>query len=59
LVAGLRANSEQFADLWDSGSVGGPEGAQKVIDHPEVGPITLDRDVLSVVGPGTQTLVPR
>lgn len=57
LIAGLRANSQQFVELWDSGSVDGPEGAQKVIDHPEVGPITLDCDVLSVVGPDLRIMV--
>jgi transcriptional regulator with XRE-family HTH domain len=57
LVAGLRANSEQFAELWDAGSVGGPQGARKVIDHPEVGALTLDCDVLSVVGPDLRIMV--
>jgi hypothetical protein len=37
--------------------VGGPEGAQKVIDHPEVGAITLDCDILSVVGPDLRIMV--
>ena len=57
LVAGLRADSQQFVELWDSGSVGGPEGARKVVDHPEVGAITLDCDVLSVVGPDLRIMV--
>jgi len=57
LIAGLRANSEQFAELWDSGSVDGPEGARKIVDHPEVGAITLDCDVLSVVGPDLRIMV--
>jgi DNA-binding XRE family transcriptional regulator len=57
LVAGLRANSEQFAELWDAGSVGGPQGTRKVIDHPEVGALTLDCDVLSVVGPDLRIMV--
>lgn len=36
LVAELRANSERFAELWDSGAVGRHEAARKTIDHPQV-----------------------
>jgi hypothetical protein len=51
LVAELRANSDLFAELWDSGAVGGqPEASRKTIDHPQVGPLTLDCDVLTVAG---------
>lgn len=57
LIAELRANSDQFAELWNSGSVGGPEGARKIIDHPEVGALTLDCDILSVVGPDLRIMV--
>jgi transcriptional regulator with XRE-family HTH domain len=57
LVAELRANSDHFAKLWDSGIVGGPDGARKTIDHPQVGPMTLDCDVLSVAGPDLRIMV--
>ncbi|MDF2259563.1 helix-turn-helix transcriptional regulator [Streptantibioticus ferralitis] len=50
LVAELRANSDRFAELWDSGAVGRHEAARKTIDHPRVGPLTLDCDVLNVAG---------
>jgi transcriptional regulator with XRE-family HTH domain len=50
LVAELRANSDRFAELWDSGVVDHHEAARKTIDHPQVGPLTLDCDVLTVAG---------
>jgi transcriptional regulator with XRE-family HTH domain len=51
LVADLHANSDRFAELWDSGAVGHHETAQrKTIDHPQVGTLTLDCDVLTVKG---------
>jgi transcriptional regulator with XRE-family HTH domain len=46
LIARLRATSPEFADLWDSGAVGRHEAARKTVDHPHVGAITLDCDVL-------------
>ncbi|SDN12351.1 hypothetical protein SAMN05444921_119130 [Streptomyces wuyuanensis] len=33
LIARLRAESERFAGLWDSGAVGHHESARKTIDH--------------------------
>jgi transcriptional regulator with XRE-family HTH domain len=50
LIAELRRRSARFAELWDSGAAGRHEAARKTIDHPEVGPITLDCDILSVSG---------
>ncbi len=50
LVAELRAGSASFAELWEAGAVGSHEAARKTILHPEVGPVTLDCDVLSVSG---------
>ena len=50
LLADLRAHSDRFAELWDSGVVGQHEAAHKVIDHPQVGPLALDCDVLTVAG---------
>ncbi|MEV1175872.1 transcriptional regulator, partial [Nonomuraea sp. NPDC049784] len=50
LVAELRGGSDRFAELWDSGAVGHHEAARKTIDHPHVGPLTLDCDVLTVAG---------
>lgn len=57
LLADLRANSERFAELWDSGVVGRHEAAHKIVDHPLVGPITLDCDVLSVAGSDLRIMI--
>ncbi|MBM7489409.1 transcriptional regulator with XRE-family HTH domain [Micromonospora luteifusca] len=57
LVAELRANNDRFAKLWDSGTVGRHEAARKTIDHPHVGPLTLDCDVLTVAGSDLRIMV--
>lgn len=57
LVAELRANSERFAKLWDSGTVGHHEASRKTIDHPRVGSLTLDCDVLTVAGSDLRIVV--
>ncbi|WP_413810442.1 helix-turn-helix transcriptional regulator [Streptomyces sp. OE57] len=57
LVAELRAHSERFAELWDSGAVGHHEASRKTIDHPRVGPLTLDCDVLTVAGSDLRVVV--
>jgi transcriptional regulator with XRE-family HTH domain len=50
LVAGLRAASPRFAELWDGRDVGTHERDRKTIHHPELGPVTVDCDVLTVSG---------
>ncbi|MFF5374711.1 helix-turn-helix domain-containing protein [[Kitasatospora] papulosa] len=50
LVKELRQVSTVFAELWESGIVGTHESATKTIDHPEVGALTLDCDVLVAGG---------
>ncbi|MGW6446705.1 helix-turn-helix transcriptional regulator [Lentzea sp. NPDC055074] len=57
LVEELRAASERFAELWDSGTVGRHAAARKTIDHPRVGPVTLDCDVLSVAGSDLRIMI--
>ena len=57
LIAELRAGSARFAALWDSGAVGRHEAARKTVDHPQVGPLTLDCDVLSVAGSDLRIMV--
>ncbi|MGW4197583.1 helix-turn-helix transcriptional regulator [Streptomyces sp. NPDC005004] len=57
LVAELRDGSPEFARLWDSGTVGVHEAARKTIDHPAVGPVTLDCDILSVAGSDLRIMV--
>lgn len=50
LIAELTAHSQRFTELWESGAPHPPAGTskRKTIDHPTVGRITLDCDVLFV-----------
>jgi transcriptional regulator with XRE-family HTH domain len=57
LVAGLRAASPRFAGLWDAGAVGVHEADRKTVHHPDVGPITLDCDVMTVHGSDLRIVV--
>ncbi|WP_028849501.1 helix-turn-helix transcriptional regulator [Thermocrispum municipale] len=57
LVADLRESSDLFVELWDSGVAGHHEASRKTIDHPQVGPVTLDCDVLSVAGSDLRIMV--
>ncbi|MYS23374.1 Helix-turn-helix domain-containing protein [Streptomyces sp. DvalAA-14] len=57
LVAELVAGSERFAELWESGAVGQHEAARKTIEHPHVGLLTLDCDVLSVTGSDLRIMI--
>ncbi|MGW7672404.1 helix-turn-helix transcriptional regulator [Streptomyces sp. NPDC054775] len=57
LVDELREHSDRFAELWDSGAVGRHEAARKTIDHPQVGPLRLDCDVLTVAGSDLRIMV--
>ncbi|MFI9103458.1 helix-turn-helix transcriptional regulator [Streptomyces fildesensis] len=57
LIAELRAKSDRFAELWDGGAVGRHEAARKTIDHPQVGALTLDCDILSVAGSDLRIMI--
>ena len=57
LIAELRAGSPRFAELWDSGTVDRQLGGRKTFDHPEVGSMTLDCDILSVAGSDLRIIV--
>ena len=57
LVAELRAKSARFAELWDSGAVGQADPSRKTIDHPQVGTVTLDCDLLRVAGSDLRILI--
>jgi transcriptional regulator with XRE-family HTH domain len=57
LIKELRERSDRFAELWDSGVVGVHEAARKTVEHPAVGPVTLDCDVLSVAGSDLRIMV--
>ena len=46
LLADLRAGSPEFVRVWDEGRVDRRRGSTKTVNHPELGPITLDCDVL-------------
>ncbi|WP_035856495.1 helix-turn-helix transcriptional regulator [Cryptosporangium arvum] len=48
LIADARAGSSRFAELWATGAVGVHIADRKTVQHPVVGPITLDCDVLTV-----------
>ncbi|MGW3112271.1 helix-turn-helix transcriptional regulator [Streptomyces sp. NPDC001091] len=57
LIAELHAQSSRFAELWDRGTVGVHQAARKTVDHPVVGPLTLDCDILSVAGSDLRIMV--
>ena len=57
LIGELLAGSERFAELWDAGVVGRLEASRKTIDHPQVGLLTLDCDLLRVDGSDLHILV--
>lgn len=48
LIADLRAASPRFEELWSRPAVARRAATQKTFEHPEVGLITLDCDVLTV-----------
>lgn len=50
LVERLTESSPRFADLWFGGTVGAINGDRKTIEHPEVGDLVLDLEVLLVSG---------
>ena len=57
LVRTLTAGSPRFAELWESGTVGRHDATTKVVDHPHVGTVTLDCDLLSVHGSDLRIIV--
>jgi transcriptional regulator with XRE-family HTH domain len=48
LIAEARKSSRRFAELWATGAVGLHISDRKTIDHPVVGPVRVDCDVLTV-----------
>lgn len=57
LIADLRAASEIFDALWQQHPVARQVARRKTIDHPQLGPITLDCDVLRVAGTDLELVV--
>ena len=47
LIQVLTTGNERFAELWVSGVVSAHREARKAIEHPSVGPITVDCDVMT------------
>jgi transcriptional regulator with XRE-family HTH domain len=47
LIQVLTTGNERFAELWVSGVVSAHREARKVVEHPSVGPITVDCDVMT------------
>lgn len=56
LITELRTSSERFAELWEAGVVGSLEVSRKTIEHPQVGLLTLDCNVLRMDGSGLRIL---
>jgi transcriptional regulator with XRE-family HTH domain len=56
LIADLTAGSTQFDELWRSGRSGQLRATTTTTEHPELGPLTLDCDVL-LVPEADQTVV--
>jgi transcriptional regulator with XRE-family HTH domain len=57
LIDELQQASPRFAKLWAERVVNAGGSNSKTIDHPEVGPITLDCDVLTVAGSDLRLVV--
>ncbi|KQX75535.1 helix-turn-helix domain-containing protein [Aeromicrobium sp. Root472D3] len=47
LIARLTAGNERFAELWAAGEVGAHREGRKIVEHPAVGPLMVDCDVLT------------
>jgi transcriptional regulator with XRE-family HTH domain len=57
LLAEARADSPEFARLWDEGAVGLHISSRKTIQHPQVGDVTCDCDTLTVPGSDLRLVV--
>ncbi|MEV6285175.1 helix-turn-helix transcriptional regulator [Kribbella sp. NPDC051770] len=57
MVADLRALSAEFATAWDDHQIGFHGTDHKTVEHPELGPILLDCDVLTVPGSDLRIVV--
>jgi transcriptional regulator with XRE-family HTH domain len=57
LIADLRATSPRFEAMWQERPVAARGSDRKTIDHPEVGPVTVDCDILKVQGADLRLIV--
>lgn len=57
MISELRRSSPEFARLWQGSAVAHHGSERKTIDHPQVGEIELDCDVLSVHGANLRIVI--
>lgn len=57
LIGELSQASRRFSELWQRGDVEPQRGTTKTIEHPRVGRLTLDCDVLAVAGDDLRIMV--
>jgi transcriptional regulator with XRE-family HTH domain len=57
MITALRRSNPQFADLWELSTVAHHGTERKTIDHPALGELELDCDVLSVHGADLRIIV--
>jgi transcriptional regulator with XRE-family HTH domain len=57
LIAELRAECPRFEEMWRERPVAVRGSDRKTIDHPEVGPVTVDCDILKVQGADLRLIV--
>jgi transcriptional regulator with XRE-family HTH domain len=57
LIAELRAECPRFEAMWRERPVAARGSDRKTIDHPEVGPVTVDCDILKVQGADLRLIV--
>jgi transcriptional regulator with XRE-family HTH domain len=57
LIDDLVAESPRFAELWEQRPVARRAADRKTFEHPEIGRVTLDCDVLTVVGSDLRLVV--
>ncbi len=57
LIADLRAASPRFEEMWKERPVAVRGSDRKTIDHPEIGPVTVDCDILKVQGADLRLIV--
>jgi len=57
LITDLRNASERFAELWNAHDVAVHRASRKTVVHPEVGPVTVDCDVLRAEDSGLTVIV--
>jgi hypothetical protein len=56
LIAELRTGSREFAEIWDTNPVRAPGHRVKTLTHPEIGPIRINCDVLTIADDDQQVV---